>query len=167
MAEDEVAGWHHRLNGYEFECITTIVSPSTPLPSSGMRHHDQGLCLLAGHPSSFWTGGGGRDHCLGQAPWISTILLGPPTLYPSPEPSDRSCVSTAGLATLEDRAWRFLSFSPAPASSGFSHISKTNKFERLNACCSGYTHCWVQILPPRAVWPGGSHFKCSKLWFLH
>ena len=20
MAEDEVAGWHHRLNGYEFEC---------------------------------------------------------------------------------------------------------------------------------------------------
>ena len=46
---------------------TAIVSPSTSLPSSGMRHHDQGLCLLAGHPSSFWTGGRGRGCCLGQA----------------------------------------------------------------------------------------------------
>ena len=38
-----------------------IVSPSTPLTSSGMRRHVQGLCLLAGRPSSFWTGGGGGD----------------------------------------------------------------------------------------------------------
>ena len=38
-----------------------IVYPFTPLTFSGMRRHVQGLCLLAGRPSSFWTAARGGD----------------------------------------------------------------------------------------------------------